>query len=108
MIAIIAFIIAIICLHTSGYIARAHDVPPLGVVIFSIIGGLVLPTIAETMLFKIAWYWAFLINLAIYFILGAGIAKFYLVRMSSGNLAKDMFQTFIAGIIALVIGLVAM
>lgn len=71
------------------------------------ISGFILPVIAWANITEFHWIALFFINLAIVWILGPWLTKGFLVRFASGKgLGKDMLTAFVAGIIALVIGLV--
>lgn len=70
------------------------------------ISGFILAVIPECLIFNVTWYWMFLINIAIIYILGPTITKFYLVRMASGKgLGLDAFIALGIGITALIVGL---
>lgn len=71
------------------------------------ISGYVLAVIPETYLFNLAWYWVFLINIPITFILGNFVAAFILRRFASGKGAGfDIIISMAIGIITLVIGMI--
>lgn len=70
------------------------------------ISGFILPVIAWANITEFHWIALFFINLAVVWISGPWLTKGFLVRFASGKgLGKDMLTAFIAGIIALVIGL---
>lgn len=57
----------------------------------------------------IEWHWLllFIINLVVVFALGPAITKGFLVRFASGKgLGRDMFTSFVLGVILLIVGLV--
>lgn len=71
------------------------------------LSGYVLAVIPETYLFNLAWYWVFLINIPVVFILGYFIAAFLLRRLSLGRGAGfDILILMLIGIIALIIGVI--
>ncbi len=70
------------------------------------ISGFIFPVIAWANITEFHWIALFFINLAVVWILGPWLTKGFLVRFASGKgLGKDMLTAFVAGIIALVIGL---
>jgi hypothetical protein len=72
------------------------------------VSGLILPVIPFTIVFEYHWIAIFFINLAVVYILGPMLTKGLLVRFSSGKgLGHDMLYSFIGGIIALIIGIIA-
>ena len=71
------------------------------------ISGFILPVVAWANIMEFHWIALFFINLAVVWILGPWLTKGFLVRFASGKgLGKDMLTAFVAGIVALVIGLV--
>mgnify|MGYP000847240221 FL=1 len=71
------------------------------------ISGFILAVIPECLIFNIAWYWMFLINIAGSCILWPIVTKFYLGRMASGKgLGMDAFIALIIGVVTLFLGLI--
>lgn len=72
------------------------------------VSGFILPVIPFTLVFEYHWLAIFFINLAVVYILGPMLTKGLLVRFASGKgFGHDMMYSFIGGIIALIIGLIA-
>lgn len=70
------------------------------------VSGFVLAVIPECLIFNIAWYWMFLINVAGTVILGPVITRFFLARMGSGEgLGVDAVIALAIGAAALIAGL---
>ena len=66
----------------------------------------VLAVIPETLLFNIAWYWMFLINIPIVFIGCPIITSIFLKRFSSGQGADvDLVGSIMVAVITLIIGI---
>jgi hypothetical protein len=116
MSAILLVIAAILFITTFGIYSVAHNtqIARFGkstikstVIIFALISGFVLPVIPFTIIFKINFIWVFLINIPVVWIIGPIITKVIWERFASGKgLGQDMLYSFIAGIIALIIGIV--
>lgn len=71
------------------------------------ISGFILAVIPECLVFGIAWYWMFLINILIVIILGPIITKFYLAKLASGKgLGMDALISLIVAIVLLIIGII--
>ncbi len=102
----ILFTVATLCFVTSAVLVASLPYQTESSPVIGVLSGGVLSVAAETHLFSIAWYWAFLLNIPILLILGAPITKFYLYRFSSGSIHKDYFQSFIGGLITLGIGII--
>ncbi|RYU93181.1 hypothetical protein [Emticicia agri] len=72
------------------------------------VSGFILPVIPFTIIFEYHWVAVFFINLAVVYILGPILTKVLLVRFASGKgLGHDMLYSFLGGIVALIIGLLA-
>ena len=72
------------------------------------ISGFILPVIPFSIITDFHWLTIFIVNLAVVFLVGPALTKGIIVRFATGKgLGRDMFQSFIGGIIALVIGLIA-
>jgi hypothetical protein len=72
------------------------------------VSGFILPVIPFVLLFKYHWLAIFFINLVLVYILGPMLTKGLLVRFASGKgFGYDMIYSFVGGIIALIIGLIA-
>ena len=71
------------------------------------ISGFILAVIPECLIFPIAWYWMFLINVAAVFVLGKTVTRLYLSRWRTGKgLGRDVFVSFRTAIVTLIIGLI--
>lgn len=118
MFATVCFIISAMCFisaHGCHVILRNNNDPSLwcgylaSPLLCTIpwISGYILAVIPECLVFNIAWYWMFLINLAVNFILGPIITGIFLARMSGGKgLGYDAFKSLIIGIVSLLLGLI--
>jgi hypothetical protein len=70
------------------------------------VSGFILPVIPFTIVFEYHWLAIFFINLAVVYIIGPMLTKGFLVRFASGKgLGQDMLNSFIGGIVTLIIGL---
>lgn len=71
------------------------------------IRGYMLAVIPETYLINLAWYWVFLINIPITFILGHFVAALILRLFASGRgTGFDIIVSMAVGIISLVVGII--
>ncbi len=70
------------------------------------ISGFILPVITWTQITEYHWLVLFIVNFAVVLFIGPWLTTGFLARFASGiGLGKDMFTAFIAGIVALTIGL---
>ncbi|WP_293302321.1 hypothetical protein [Pedobacter sp. UBA4863] len=113
--ATLLFVISIVCFITTFGIHSVInnkseiDKPmylstPL--VFIPIICGFILPIIPFHYLLHYNWILLSIGNIAVLYILGPIITKAYLVRLSTGNLGKDMVYTLGLGIVLLIIGII--
>lgn len=69
------------------------------------ISGFILAVIPETIICGIAWWWMFLINLIIVWLLGPLFASMFLKRFATGKGAgMDIIVALVIGFITLIIG----
>jgi hypothetical protein len=69
------------------------------------ISGFILPIIPFTLVFEVHWLAVFVLNIVVVYVIGPAIARAYLVRFSSGFLKKDVFYSFVGGLVVFIIGL---
>jgi hypothetical protein len=70
------------------------------------ISGFILPVLPFSIVFDLNWVAIFFINLIGVWLLGPILTRALLVRFTSGKgLGRDLITSFIAGIVALIIGL---
>lgn len=74
-------------------------------ILIPLISGLVLPVIPLSYLFEYHWLAITIVNFSVVWVLGPFLTKAYLIRLSTGILAKDMLYSFGLGSLALTIGL---
>lgn len=53
-----------------------------------------------------AWYWATLLNLLLFLVLGSLVSVITIRLFSSGSLLKDYVQLFLVGLILLIVGFI--
>lgn len=71
------------------------------------ISGFILAVIPETLLFNIDWWWMFLINIPVVYILGPLFTQIIMRRIASGKGAGvDVLVSMAIAIITLIIGVV--
>lgn len=71
------------------------------------ISGFVLAVIPQSLLFNISWWWLFLINIPVVYILGPLFTGFILRRIASGKGAGiDVITSLCIAVITLVIGII--
>ena len=70
------------------------------------ISGFIFPVIIWTQITDYNWIALFIVNFAAVFLVGPWLTRGFLARFASGKgLGQDMFTAFVAGIVALIIGL---